>query len=110
MSKEILNKKLMWYKSKMQAFPGTMIITEDRLTFLKPPKWTMMFGAIGALIGAGAKGKPMIDEELKNLKIKKGRDLRKNYMLNVTTPDGKEYDFLFDDKLKEQIAPVISLD
>lgn len=99
----------MWYKSKMQAFPGTMIITEDHLTFLKAPKWTMMFGALGALIGSSAKGTPMIDEDLKNLQFKKGRKMGKNYMLNVTTPDGKDYDFLFDDKLREQVNSVIQL-
>ena len=56
MALELLNKQIIWYKSKIQAFAGRMIVTEERFSFSRAPKRTLAFGAIGALIGAGAKG------------------------------------------------------
>ncbi|MCB0478892.1 MAG: hypothetical protein KDC84_12045 [Crocinitomicaceae bacterium] len=111
MAQELFNKQIMWYKSKLQAFAGRMIVTEERFTFSKPPKWTLALGAIGALIGATSKGKPMIDDEIKNLKFSRGRDLgKKSYMLNVTDASGKSYDFLVDDKIMDQIKSVIQIE
>lgn len=110
MAKELLNKQILWYKKKLQAFGGRMVITEERFTFHKAPKWAMMFGALGALLAGGAKGSEMINEEIKNLKFSKGREMgKKAYMLEVTTPDGNKYDFLFDDKLLAQVDSAISM-
>ncbi|MEZ4938226.1 MAG: hypothetical protein R2799_11600 [Crocinitomicaceae bacterium] len=111
MAQELFNKQIMWYKSKLQAFAGRMIVTEDRFTFSKPPKWTLAFGAIGALLGATSKGKPMIDDEIKNLKFSRGRDMgKKNYMLSVTDSSGNNYDFLVDNKIMDQIKSVIHIE
>lgn len=111
MAAELLNKQIMWYKSKIQAFAGRMIITEERFTFSKPPKWTLVLGAIGALIGASSRGNTMIDEDIKNLKFSKGKAKgKKNYMLVVTDASGNSYEFLFDDKLYEQVSSVIKLE
>lgn len=111
MAQELLNKQIMWYKSKLQAFAGKMVVTEDQFTFSKPPKWSLAFGALGALAGAASKGKPMIDDKIVNLKFSKGRDMgKKNYMLNVTDASGKDYDFLVDDKIMESIKAVIKLE
>lgn len=111
MAQELLNKQIMWYKSKLQAFAGRMVVTEDQFTFSKPPKWSLAFGALGALAGAASKGKPMIDDKIANLKFSRGRDMgKKNYMLNVTDASGKDYDFLVDDKIMESIKAVIKLE
>jgi len=111
MATELLNKQILWYKKKLQAFSGRMIITEDRFSFFQAPKWAMMFGAIGALIASSSKGKALIDDEIKNLKFAKGREQgKKAYMLEVTNAQGEKFDFLFDDKLLEQVSSVIKLD
>ena len=111
MAQELLNKQLLWYKKKLQAFPGRMVITEERFTYARAPKWAAAFGLIGALIASGSKGSVMIDDEIKNLKFAKGRSMgKKAYMLNVTTPDGNSYDFLFDDSLLAKVDSVINLE
>ena len=95
----------------MQAFAGRMIITEDRFTYSKAPKWTMAFGLIGALLSSSAKGKILVDDEISNLKFSKGRVLGKRaYLLTVTTQDGNSYDFMFDDKLYDKVKNVIKME
>jgi hypothetical protein len=111
MSDVLLHKQILWYKSKLQAFPGKMTVTKTRFTFMKAPRWAMMFGALSALFINSAKGKAMVDDEIRNLKFTKGRSLgKKAYMLQVTTSDGNTYDFLFDDSLLETVSSVISFD
>lgn len=110
MAQELLNKQILWYKKKMQAFGGRMVVTEDRFSYHTPPKWAMMFGAIGAAIAAGSKGNVLIDDEIKNLQFAKGRTMgKKAYMLDVTDANGQKYEFLFDDKLIAQIESAINL-
>ena len=94
----------------MQAFGGRMVVTEDRFSFHQAPKWAMMFGAVGAAIAAGSKGKALIDDEIKNLKFAKGRTMgKKAYMLEVTDAEGKTYEFMFDDALLSKIESAITL-
>ncbi len=111
MAQELLNKQILWYKKKMQAFGGRMVVTEDRFSYHQPPKWAMMFGAIGAAIAAGSKGSALIDDEIKNLQFAKGRDMGKKggFMLEVTDANGAKYDFLFDEKLLAQIDSAVKL-
>ncbi|XOV66173.1 MAG: hypothetical protein ACFHU9_11100 [Fluviicola sp.] len=110
MAQELLNKHILWYKKKMQAFGGRMVVTEDRFSFHQAPKWAAMFGALGAAIAAGSKGKALIDDEIKNLQFAKGRTMgKKSYMLEVTDANGTKYDFLFDDKLLAQVESAITL-
>ncbi len=111
MAAELMNKQIMWYKSKIQAFAGRMIVTEERFSFSRAPKWTLALGAIGALMAGSAKGKTLVDDEIKNLKFSKGRSMgKKNYMLVVTDTAGNSYDFLFDDKLFEPLSSVIKME
>lgn len=111
MSTPLLEKNLLWYKSKLQAFPGKMTITEDRFTYAKAPKWTMMFGALSALFVNSAKGIKMIDDDIKNLSFTKGRTMgKKAYMLDVTTSNGQSYSFLFDDSLLDKVQHVIQIE
>jgi hypothetical protein len=111
MTEPILNKQILWYKSKFQAFAGKMIITNTRFTFNRAPKWTLMLGALGALLAGSAKGKTLVDDDISNLKFSKGRKVgKKAYIIEVTTPDGKTHDFLFDDKLVAQVSSVITLE
>lgn len=110
MAQELLNKQILWYKKKMQAFGGKMVVTETRFTFYQAPKWAMMFGALGAIIAAGAKGKELVDDDISNLKFARGRDLnKKSYMLEVTNAAGEKFDFLFDDKILAQVDSVIKI-
>lgn len=110
MSDLLLEKQLLWYKSKLQAFPGKVFITKDHFTFKKAPKWTMMFGALSALFVNSAKGIPLVDDEISNLKFAKGRSMgKKAYMLDVTDTSGKTFSFLFDDTLLEQVKGAIQL-
>lgn len=107
---ELLNKQTLWYKSKMKAFPGRMVVTQSHFSYHKAPSWALMFGALGALLAGSAKGTAMINDEISNLKFSKGRTLgKKNYMLVVTTPDGNSYEFLVDDKLMSSVETVIQL-
>ncbi|MFT6924286.1 MAG: hypothetical protein ACJA1C_003308 [Crocinitomicaceae bacterium] len=111
MSEPILHKTILWYKSKMQAFPGKMTVTNDRFTYAKAPKWAMMFGALSILFINSAKGVKMIDDDIKNLKFAKGREVgKKGYTLDVTTSAGETFSFLFDDKLLEIVKSVIRLE
>lgn len=111
MTEVLLERKALWYKSKIQAFPGKMIITKDRFTFSKAPKWAMMFGALSALFVNSAKGIILVDDEIKNLKFSRGRDMgKKAYMLDVTDSEGKTFSFLFDDTLLEPLKGVIQLE
>lgn len=110
MAQELLNKQILWYKKKMQAFGGKMVITDTRFTYYQAPKWAMMFGALGAIIASGSKGKALIDDDISNLTFSRGRDLNKKaYMLEVTSAAGEKYDFLFDDKLLAQVDSVIKI-
>lgn len=111
MSETLLEKRALWYKSKIQAFPGKMTVTQDRFTFMKAPKWAMMFGALSAIFVNSAKGIPLVDDEIKNLKFSRGRDMgKKAYMLDVTNSAGETFSFLFDDALLEPIKSVIQLE
>ena len=110
MAQELLNKQILWYKKKMQAFGGRMIITEHTFTYYQAPKWAMMFGAIGALIAGSSKGKELVGGQIKDLKFARGRDVNKKaYMLEVTNQAGDKFDFLFDDKLMAQVESVIKI-
>lgn len=110
MSDLLLEKQLLWYKSKIQAFPGKMIITNDHFTYNKAPKWTMMFGALSALFVNSAKGISLVDDDISNLTFKKGRSMgKKAYMLDVTDSSGKTFSFLFDDSLLDQVKVAITL-
>ena len=111
MSEVLLERQLLWYKSKFQAFPGKMIITNDRFTYMKAPKWAMMFGALSALFINTAKGSPLVDDEVKNLKFAKGRPMgKKAYILDVTDAEGKTFSFLFDDSLLAQVESAFQLE
>lgn len=111
MSEVLLEKQLLWYKSKFQAFPGKMIITNDRFTYMKAPKWAMMFGALSALFINSAKGSPMVDDDIKNLKFARGHSMgKKAYMLDITDAEGNTFSFLFDDSLLAQVESVVKLE
>ena len=111
MANELLNKQLLWYKKKLQAFQGRMVVTEDNFSYHRAPKWTMALGLIGALIGANSKGTPLVDDKISNLKFAKGRSVgKKAYMLTVTDAKGDSFDFLFDDSLLEKVSSVIKLE
>jgi hypothetical protein len=108
---ELLNKQILWYKKKMQAFSGRMVVSDTHFSFYRAPKWTLMFGALGALLASSAKGKVLVEDEIKNLKFARGRDLgKKAYMLVVTTSNGESFEFLFDDKLVAKIESAIKLE
>jgi hypothetical protein len=111
MAELISNKQILWYKTKLRAYPGKMTVSETHFSFYQLPKWAMMFGLLGALLAGSAKGNALVDDEISNLKFSKGRTLgKKSFMLEVTTADGHTYEFLVDNSLMEQMSPAISLD
>ncbi len=110
MSELISNKTVLYYKTKFRAYQGKMTVTNTKFSYYQAPKWALMFGALGALLAAGAKGSALVEDDITNLKFSKGRELgKKSIMLVVTTKDGQSYDFLVDNKLMEEISPAISL-
>lgn len=110
MAELISNKQILWYKTKLRAYPGKMTVTDTNFSYYQLPKWAMMFGLIGAMLAGSAKGTALVDDQISNLKFSKGRELgKKSFMLQVTTADGNTYEFLVDHKLMEQMSAAISL-
>lgn len=112
--KTLLDDRVVWYKSKIQAFPGQLRITNQTISFKRDVIRTPIGGALGGLIFA-LKRRQMKDgyvmsEPLKDVVFQKGKRLgKKTYFLEVKTMKSESYTFLFDDELLSKIEGEITL-
>ena len=106
----LLNEKAMWYKKKHQAFAGTLIITNDSISFTKD-SIGLGGGLIGALISRKkSKGGELLKQPLTKIRFTKGRPVgKKRWILEVTDEKGEKFDFLFEDKWLSEVEEVVQL-
>lgn len=108
----LLDMQVMWYKKKLQAFPGRLIITPDHIWF-KANKINAAGGLLGSLLASSTKktkGAIWLDNAISEVTFTKGRSMgKKNYILQVTNPEGESFDFLFDDDLLSKVSEVVKL-
>jgi hypothetical protein len=111
--KILLEVKVMWYKKKLQAFPGVLKITNSTLTFSQDRINVGGVGLLGSLVASSSKktrGGELVNEKLENLTFNKGKSMgKKNYILEVGTPDNQTFNFLVDDSMMDKVKEVISL-
>jgi len=104
--------KVMWYKSRIQAVPGQLVITCNRFTFKQDIVKTPIGGLIGTLLFYLKKrklnGGEVLDENLKELTFKKGKQMGKlTFFLEVYTKNQREFRFLIDDTIFLNIKDLI---
>ena len=108
----VFDRQVMWYKKKMQAFSGKLKITNEGISFSQD-KIRSGGGLLGALISSkssAAKGGELFSESLSDVTFKKGRTMgKKSYILEVHLPDGRQFDFLFDDQFLSEVQDRVEL-
>ena len=111
--KELLSKQAMWYKKKMQAFPGRLRITDKNISFYKDKINAPGTGILGAIITSNmkkTKGGMILDEAIENVKFTKGKQMnRKSFILEVETPDNEIFRLLVNEKWMPDIESVIKI-
>lgn len=111
--KILLNERVMWYKKKMQAFAGTLTITENRLFFNQDKIHAPGTGLLGAVITSAVKktrGGVILDASISDLKFSRGKQInKKSFIFEVTTNQEDVFKFLFDDRWLEKVESVINL-
>jgi hypothetical protein len=111
--KVLLDKKAMWYKKKMQAFAGRLIITDKMFSFNQDKINAPGTGLLGSIITSNlkkTKGGEILNEPLENLQFTKGKKLgRKSFILEVETPEKEIFKFLLDERWVPEIETVVKL-
>lgn len=114
MEEQILfEEKVMWYKKSLQAFPGKLTITDKKISFNQDHIMTPGTGLLGFLVSKKAKhtrGGELMSHDLSAVKFAKGKAMgKKSFMLEVETPAGENFRFLFDDAWLSKVDSVIKL-
>lgn len=104
----LLDENVMWFKKKIQAFPGRLKITNKHITFVRDIVKTPGGGLIGEglhkLKRIQLKEGVVLNLPLSEVSFTKGKSMgKKTFLLLVSTTEGQEYKFMFGDELLLQI-------
>ncbi|MBS9463104.1 hypothetical protein KIM67_11840 [Flagellimonas sp. 389] len=108
----LLDEKVMWYKKKLQAFPGQLVITDKKISFdqdqIKVPG-TGLLGAFLSKKNKNTRGGELLNQPLGNVAFKKGKTTgKKTFILEVSSGEDV-YKFLFENDWVLKIESVISI-
>lgn len=109
----LFDEKVMWYKKKLQAFPGRLVITDTSISFNQDRISVPGTGLLGSLItrtNKRTKGGELLNAPLNTVNFAKGKPMgKKSFMLEVTTNTHDVFRFLFDEKWLSKIEHVVQL-
>ena len=102
--------KVMWFKKKLQAFEGRLVVTNQRIIFDKS-KIHVGGGLLTRFVGSKVKStraEVLLDEDISKLRFSKGRTIRKqNYLLEVKNGE-EQFDFQIDDEILNKMGISLS--
>lgn len=102
--------KVMWFKKKLQAFQGRLVVTNQRVIFDKD-KIHVGGGLLTRIVASKVKTtrqEVLLNEDISKLTFTKGRTIRKkNYLLEVINGE-EQFDFQIDDDILDQMGISLS--
>ena len=111
-SEVLFDERLMWYKSRIQAFPGRLTITNDLIVFRQDIVRTPVGGLLGTALFQ-LKRKHMndglvLETKVRNCSYRRGRTIgKKTFILELTDDRNVLFNFLFDESLFEKFELAI---
>lgn len=106
----LLDEKVMWYKKKLQAFPGRLIITDKNISFNQDQIRTPGTGILGAFLSKknkNTRGGELLNQPLSNVTFNKGKAIGKKTFLLEVSCEGDVFNFLFDNDFASKIESVV---
>lgn len=102
---------VVYYKSKYQAFPGQLIMTNKKLVYIQN-KLNIVGGLLGSILASSSKRTKrgeLFSDSLDTLTLTKGEAVRgKNFKIKVSSIDsGKNIELLCDEELLNKIQSTI---
>lgn len=108
----LMDMQIMLYQSRLQILSGRLIITPKRIWF-KSNKNKGSGGFLSSLFSSSQYEEEelvYLDKPLEEVQFKRGKSIGKdNFILEVSTEEGKDYSFVFDDHLLLRVGSVISV-
>ncbi len=112
--KELLRKSpILWYKKKIQAVPGSLIVTNQRVVF-EQHKIKPIGGLLGSLFTSASKktrDEIIFSETLTSISVEKGKKINKKSFKAIfkSATSDSEMVLMVDDSLMAELEPLLKV-